>query len=1040
MGNLGKNTVNIYINQQPAIDALHSLQAQADKLTEKIALGEKAGKNMTAAITQLGKTKEQIAAVQKQIDSGLTPTMNQLRSAINKANAELSKMSGNDPGFKAQAEKVKALSAEYEHLKSQSKTVQSESIKLEEGFKRLGLRVLEYIGIYGAIDTVVGFFKTSIEEINKEEQAITQLKNALDNAGRSDLFDRFSDSAEKFGEKFKAINPNDIKNVFTKLIDYGKLSEAQINSLTEVIINYAAKQKISLEASADVMTKALEGNVKGLRTYGIAIGSAHTVTERFGLIVNELGNKVSGAEAVFENTRRGGLAKFGEAIVQIKEKFGEFLFDMLKGGKSAEELFDKAKEKTESYERSLNPLLLRYDELKSKTSLNKGEQTELHGIIQKIVALVPNAATEFNKYGDALDINRGKAAEFIKVNKQLLAQKEADAINSNISTIRENLNQLDRISKVLNGGSGFGIQAGKATDQQKQNFLSLKASLQISTTEIVSNLKQKFGVEVPKDLKASTDAIISIVGAVDAVDKKIAKQDSTKVIGGGNPNADPEGDKRRASEFKKHAEEIARLRKEFEELTTKIFEATAADDAYLKGIRAANDEAEKEIKLVKDLYSKKIISSQEFAETNLKIEEARLAKLRKLYDQFAKDGQIPTSADPFAKLAITGDVKRDFTKDVKRTTDAALDAAENKVLASKGKKKLEAQKNQLDLEMAAELANTNLTEEQKALIEEKYRQKKMDLDKQAWKKTAEEILSAASAVLNLATVINQGLDAADQQKEQVIEKTRSKEEQRLKRNLDNKLISQKEYDRQISAMNKKADKEKHDLEVKQFKRQQALAIAQALISGAQTVLQIMGTTSWAALGTVQAILIALAGATTLAEIAVISKQKPPAFAKGKGGVPIGPTHADGGINLIDSRTGRKVGEMEGEEPILSKATYRNNRKLIDQLLYSSMYANGAPIKPYWQTQPYRAINYSGISQSITRMKMYDRGGIGPSTTTTTNNVTNNEMQFDEMMNRFNAVVDKLDNVVFKTYVVVGEVNAANDVLDNIKQETTISRK
>lgn len=66
------------------------------------------------------------------------------------------------------------------------------------------------------------------------------------------------------------------------------------------------------------------------------------------------------------------------------------------------------------------------------------------------------------------------------------------------------------------------------------------------------------------------------------------------------------------------------------------------------------------------------------------------------------------------------------------------------------------------------------------------------------------------------------------------------------------------------------------------------------------------------------------------------------IAPGKGGIPAGASHAQGGLSMYDP-TGNKVGEMEGGEPILSIATYRNNKELIDRLLYASMFQNGRRI-------------------------------------------------------------------------------------------------
>src|SRR5690606_5935162 len=70
--------------------------------------------------------------------------------------------------------------------------------------------------------------------------------------------------------------------------------------------------------------------------------------------------------------------------------------------------------------------------------------------------------------------------------------------------------------------------------------------------------------------------------------------------------------------------------------------------------------------------------------------------------------------------------------------------------------------------------------------------------------------------------------------------------------------------------------------------------------------------------------------------------KPPQFAKG-GILPNGPSHAQGGIDLVDTRRRAIIGNIEGGEPILSRNTYANNREVVDELLYASQRRNGARI-------------------------------------------------------------------------------------------------
>lgn len=154
-------------------------------------------------------------------------------------------------------------------------------------------------------------------------------------------------------------------------------------------------------------------------------------------------------------------------------------------------------------------------------------------------------------------------------------------------------------------------------------------------------------------------------------------------------------------------------------------------------------------------------------------------------------------------------------------------------------------------------------------------------------------------------------------------------EKQRERELENKNLSEKQkkaiqdkYDKQISAEKLRAWKAQKKADILQATINTALAVTRAL-------------PNW--------ILAAAAGVAGAAQVAVIAAQKPPQFARG-GFVPKGSSHAQGGINLIDSRTGGIVGNVEGDEPILSTSTYNNNRQLVDALLYSSQRLNGSRIQ------------------------------------------------------------------------------------------------
>ncbi len=393
-----------------------------------------------------------------------------------------------------------------------------------ERFKKIGESLLAFF----AIEKVVELFKSVAEEADHAEQASEGLHLALENIGRIDAFDRLTRKAEDFAKSYKDLKGDDIKDVFTKLIDYGKLSENQMTSLTQVIIDFSRKQKISLSDATDVMTKALEGNGKALKGYGINIKDGSDATERLNIILTSLGSKVQGAEEVFENTSKGMREGFSVSVQEAEKHVGLLIERLFDGKDAADEMFDDAKEKTDGYKDSLTPLLSRYDELKSKATLNKDEQTELHGIINKIVQILPSAAEGVDKYGNALDINRKKAEDFFVANQKFLQQKEGDAITSLTSKTRDLIEAYIKAGetvKKLNAGDSDALHAAGFAGQSLESALQRQQQIHASSAEeLIKNadiLTQKYGVQLPKDIGSAVDAAKQWVQSLQGVNNKL---------------------------------------------------------------------------------------------------------------------------------------------------------------------------------------------------------------------------------------------------------------------------------------------------------------------------------------------------------------------------------------------------------------------------------------------------------------------------------------------------------------------------------------
>lgn len=178
------------------------------------------------------------------------------------------------------------------------------------------------LGLAG-VTSVFGFLTDSVNEFIEADEKAARLRNTLDNLGKVDAFERLAQKAADFQKAFRFIDNDEIIGVFDQLITYGKLTENQIDQLTPVIIDFASKARISLGESTSVVIKAIEGNGRALKEYGINIKDAKTVSEAFGIVMTELKPRVEGAAAAFGETFAGQLKTTKQEINDLKEQIGE---------------------------------------------------------------------------------------------------------------------------------------------------------------------------------------------------------------------------------------------------------------------------------------------------------------------------------------------------------------------------------------------------------------------------------------------------------------------------------------------------------------------------------------------------------------------------------------------------------------------------------------------------------------------------------------------------------------------------------------------
>ncbi|MFE2861630.1 phage tail tape measure protein [Sphingobacterium multivorum] len=632
----------------------------------------------------------------------------------------------------------------------------------------------------------------------------------------------------------------------------------------------------------------------------------------------------------------------------------------------------------EDNHKSITTLTDRYDTLKSKVTLNAAEQSELKEIIQQISKVLPDTVTEWNAYGEALDINRQKVyqmsiaeqelynirhkGEIEQLNGIFEAQKQySELMTKNANDAQKRIN-----SNRYGGGFlslfGFDKESFKkdmqdyterskvASDDAYRAILELQKRGQTLTAE-----QEKYLYEIEKSRAVMLDP--DLPGVKKTTGKTL---DNTKKTKSGKSDAEKQIDQ--ANEMYKKlvkASEDFGATQLLESLSQNEKELQAERDKYQKQIdqweefkaqkgasKQQQSEADGRIALL-EVERESAVSAlkvKQASETNRKIEElntglsnkhaSELQKERdninKFYDELereaAEDAAVITKLKEERAKALADATVREENR-IKDETKRLQNETENST-SNRYSKRLEkirvayaTELEQLKAKFDAELLETEAFEQAKAALKAKYdvQTANVELEKQKEKKGA--LLDIAQSTADaVATIMSNNRQAE-------LDAVLSNLDKQRERELSNKNLTEN----QKKAINDKFDKQVKAEKLKAWKADQKASIIQSIINTALAVTKVIPNP----------FAMAAAAAAGLLQTTVIATQKPPQFAKG-GFIPDGPSHAQGGLNIVDRRN-KLIANIEGGEPILSRDTYANNKDVVDALIYASQRKNGAYI-------------------------------------------------------------------------------------------------
>ncbi len=770
---------------------------------------------------------------------------------------------------------------------------------------------------------------TNIEDFAKVAgKPVEEFKKMLD----TDLFGAFMAVAQ--GSKNAAKSNTEFAKIIQELdVDGAGASEVMAKFGSNISL---VKQKV------DLATKSIGQTSSVLNEFNIKNQTA-------GAVIDTVGKKITGwfMDSALTHGIEGLIMKVGELFGVID----------VEGNRATESIseFDSAMKDLASLTVELEPLISRYDELTKKTNLSVQEQDEMKSIIEKVTSVLPNAATEFDKYGNAIGINTERVRDYIDAEKARLQVVNAKAIWDINDALKANSKQLEIIqnqederrkkgtfsvveyeTSVTGSGSGT-TRTREATQAEVNAHIAKYRQLLFVQKGWLAEKERLDGTALDKQIKQARAAAEAEIKAKEealnaaeskTIENNLNKNTTTKVV---KEKKDKSSVDFKIAEFKRYQAALDEMNSSIEDLyktdtEIAVQQARAKSDALLEQNRDLQAQMAQIIMFGSD--EEKKIAKLKLNELLYQEEELTKEGDRKALEAEKDQLNKKLQARKEAELQIANALKTPQQLEIERVTAHYTELI---ALARKyGFDVTELVKaREAAIKAITDGANASATKSRKQQLEE----------------AANAINQYGNAFINtigpLFTIMNNGAEKSINETQAAADKkiaTLDKEKERG-------LITEEQYQKRKLAIEKKAN-----AEINRMKRKQAIAdrVAASFQVAISTAEAIMKYTAMA--NPVGAGLAIAAGISGALQEAAIWSAPFPQYRSGNrvvGGVPEGPSHEGGGIDLVNSQSGKKVGEMEGGEPymILSKKTYRNNGSLIDRLLHVSMNEGGRRISP-----------------------------------------------------------------------------------------------
>ena len=174
---------------------------------------------------------------------------------------------------------------------------------------------------------VTAFAKSAISAFAENEKQLNLFKNSLRTIG----FEFATNDSLAFLNSLKlqyGVTDSQLIPAYQQLLTTTR-SLAASQNLTNVAMDIAARQGISVTEAADALSKAYLGNTKSVGALGLGISKATLASGDFAKILKEITNVTKGAASTAADTFAGKLARIKVAADTAKESIGAGLVEAL---------------------------------------------------------------------------------------------------------------------------------------------------------------------------------------------------------------------------------------------------------------------------------------------------------------------------------------------------------------------------------------------------------------------------------------------------------------------------------------------------------------------------------------------------------------------------------------------------------------------------------------------------------------------------------------------------------------------------------------